>query len=61
MIRFARFVALLPCLGLAVACAPKFMTTPSLYARARQPLFDDLDPEIASVILTVAGTLIVRL
>jgi esterase/lipase superfamily enzyme len=31
---------------LLVGCAPKLMPTPNLYATARQPLFEDLRPEL---------------
>ena len=48
-----RLAATLLCLGLCVACAPKFMPAPNLYAKARQPLFEDLAPELASTQLEV--------
>lgn len=41
------------CLGLCVACGPKFMPTPNLYGTARQPLFQELSPELASSDLDV--------
>jgi esterase/lipase superfamily enzyme len=40
-------------LGLCVACGAKFMPTPNLYATARQPLFQELSPELASTDLEV--------
>ena len=41
------------CLGLLVACAPKLMPTPNLYTTARQPLFQELAPELASTRMEV--------
>ena len=48
MSRPSDLAAALSCLGLFVACAPTFMPTPNLYGRARQPLFQELSPELAS-------------
>lgn len=51
MSRRKRLAGTLLCLGLCVACGPKFMPTPNLYATARQPLFQELSPELASTAL----------
>ena len=48
-----RLAGTLLCLGLCVACGPKFMPTPNLYGTARQPLFQELSPELASTDLEV--------
>ncbi len=51
MSRPKRLIGTFLFLGLCVACGPKFMPTPNLYATARQPLFQELSPELASTAL----------